>query len=101
MFSLTAMTCQRMSTAPGVPFRTACQWLWKTRVFSRVMARYVSKIQVRLAAAVQKLVLLILLTALQQTRAKYRVLYGFVLELLRYDVRLTRPLPVFRLLLLP
>jgi len=104
MFSLTAMTCQRMSTAPGVPFRTAYlkwQWLWKTRVFSRVMARYVSKIQVRLAAAVQKLVLLILLTALQQTRAEYRVRYGFVLELLRYDVRLTRPLPVFRLLLLP
>ena len=93
MFSLTAMTCQRMSTAPGVPFRTACQWLWKTRVFSRVMARYVSKIQVRLAAAVQKLVLLVLLTALQQTRAKYRVRYGFVLELLRYDVRLTRPRP--------
>ena len=88
MFSLTAMTCQRMSTAPGVPFRTAYlkwQWLWKTRVFSRVMARYVSKIQVRLAAAVQKLVLLILLTALQQTRAnisEYRVIYGFVLELL-------------------
>ena len=100
MFSLTAMTCQRMSTAPGVPFRTACQWLWKTRVFSRVMARYVSKIQVRLAAAVQKLVLLVLLTALQQTRAKYRVRYGFVLELLRYDVRLTHPLPVFRLPLL-
>jgi hypothetical protein len=87
MFSLTAMTCHRMSTAPGVPFR------WKTRVFSRVMARYVSKIQVRLAAAVQKLVLLILLTALQQTRAEYRVRYGFVLELLRHDVRLTRPRP--------
>ena len=61
MFSLTAMTCKRMSTAPGVPFRTACQWLWKMRVFSRVMACYVSKIQVRLAAAVQKLVLLILI----------------------------------------
>ena len=87
MFSLTAMTCHRMSTAPGVPFR------WKTRVFSRVMARDVSKIQVRLAAAMQKLVLLILLTALQQTRAEYRVRYGFVLELLRHDVRLTRPRP--------
>jgi hypothetical protein len=97
MFSLTAMTCQRMSTAPDVPFRTACQWLWKTRVFSRVLARYVSKIQVRLAAAVQQLVLLILLTALQQTRAEYRVRYGFVLELqtqlLLHDVRLTRPRP--------
>jgi hypothetical protein len=91
MFSLTAMTCHRMSTAPGVPFRTA--WLWKTHVFSRVMAGYVIKIQVRPAAAVQKLALLILLTALQQTRAKYRVRYGFVLELLRYDVTLTRHRP--------
>ncbi len=91
MFSLTSMTCHRMSTAPVVPFRTA--WLWKTRVFSRVMAGCVSKIQVRLAAAVQKLELLILLTALQQTRAEYRVRYGFVLELLRHDVRLTRPRP--------
>jgi hypothetical protein len=34
-----------------------------------------------------------LLTALQQTRAEYRVRYGFVLELLRHDVRLTRPRP--------
>jgi hypothetical protein len=66
MFSLTAMTCHQMSTAPGKP----CQWPWKTSVFSRVMAGYLSKIQVRLAAAVQKLVLLILLTALQQTQAE-------------------------------
>ena len=73
MFSLTAMTCKRMSTAPGVPFRTACQWLWMMLVISRVMARYVSNFQMRLTAAVQQLVLLILLTALQQTRAKYRV----------------------------
>jgi hypothetical protein len=64
MFSLTVMTCQRMSTAPGVPFRTACQWLWMMLVISRVMARYVSNFQMRLTAAVQQLVLLTLLTAL-------------------------------------
>jgi hypothetical protein len=34
-----------------------------------------------------------LLTALQQTRAEYRVRYFFVLELLHHDVRLTRPRP--------
>jgi hypothetical protein len=61
-----------MSTAPGVPVKTAWIWLWKTRVFSRVMARYASKCQVRLAAAVQQLALLVLLTALQQTRAECR-----------------------------
>lgn len=89
MFSLTAVTCHRLSTAPVVPSRTA--WLRKTRVFSRVMAGCVSKIQVLLAAAV--CALLILLTALQQTRAEYRVRYGFVLELLRHDVTPTRPRP--------